>query len=171
MSFDRLKRTSQGKRSPGHKLKPSKANRLTQNSKSHLSMKQTYILGIDAAKHKVRVALSRVAQELEEPLLLERDLPVNAAGLAELLGRLREHVSDPSSLLVLIEATGLLHLNWSAALSRAGYPVAVINPLIARRLYTLRNSIRDNKSDPDRCTAALCHRPARWREASHFVSF
>jgi transposase len=51
-------------------------------------------------------------------------------------------------LLVLIEATGVLHLNWSAALTRAGYTVAVINPLIARRLYTLENSIRNNKNDP-----------------------
>jgi transposase len=51
-------------------------------------------------------------------------------------------------LLVLIEATGMLHLNWAAALIRAGYTVVVINPLIARRLYSLENSIRDNKSDP-----------------------
>jgi transposase len=144
MSFDRLKRTSQRKRSPGHKLKPSRANLLVQNSKPHLSMKQTYILGIDVAKHKVRAALSGA----EEPLLFEKDLPVSAGGLGELLVRLREHVADPETLLVLIEATGMLHLNWSAALIRAGYTVVVINPLIARRLYTPGNSIRDNKSDP-----------------------
>jgi transposase len=41
----------------------------------------------------------------------------------------------------------MLHLNWSAALTRAGYAVAVINPLIARRLYRVENSIRDNKTD------------------------
>ena len=62
---------------------------------------------------------------------------------------------------MLIEATGLLHLNWSAALTKAGYAVAVINPLIARRLYTLQNSIRDNKSDPidarGLCTIGLLH--------------
>jgi transposase len=49
--------------------------------------------------------------------------------------------------LVLIEATGVLHLNWAALLAKAGYAVVVINPLAARRLYTLKNSIRDNKSD------------------------
>jgi len=49
-------------------------------------------------------------------------------------------------LLVLIEATGVLHLNWSAALTRGGYAVAVINPLIARRLYRVENSIPDNKT-------------------------
>ena len=88
MSFDRLKRTSQGKRSPGHKLKPSVANRLVQNSKPHLSMKQTYILGIDIAKHKVRAALSN-SEAAQERLLFEKDLPVNAGGLSELLLELR----------------------------------------------------------------------------------
>jgi len=107
-------------------------------------MKQTYILGIDVAKHKVRAALNGT----QEPLLFEKDLPSTGAGLAELLARLKQHVVDPQTLLVLIEATGMLHLNWSAALCKAGYTVVVINPLIARRLYTLQNSIRDNKSDP-----------------------
>ena len=83
-----------------------------------------------------------------ERLLFEKDLPVNAAGLGELLVRLKHQVPEPEQLLVLIEATGMLHLNWSAALTKAGYAVVVINPLIARRLYTLENSIRDNKTDP-----------------------
>jgi transposase len=107
-------------------------------------MKPTYILGIDAAKHKIRAAL-RGAKE--ERYLFEMDLPVSAAGLRELLVRLKAHVAAPEQLLVLIEATGLLHLNWSAALSQAGYAVAVINPLMARRLYTVENSLRDNKTD------------------------
>jgi transposase len=157
MSFDRLKRTQKRKRLPGHKLKPSRATLLIQNSKPHLSMKQTYFLGIDAAKHKMRVALST----RDERVLFEKDLPVNAAGLRELLVTIKQHVKEPGQLLVLIEATGVLHLNWSAALSKAGYAVAVINPLIARRLYTLQNSIRDNKSDPidarGLCTIGLLH--------------
>jgi transposase len=120
-------------------------------------MKPTYFLGIDAAKHKIRVALSDQA----EHLLFEKDLPVNRTGLRELLATIKRQVNDPQKLLVLIEATGLLHLNWSAALTRAGYAVAVINPLIARRLYTLQNSLRDNKSDPidarELCTIGLLH--------------
>jgi transposase len=66
----------------------------------------------------------------------------------ELLARLKARLPGPEQLLVLIEATGVLHLNWSAALSKAGYGVAVINPLMARRLYTVENSLRDNKTDP-----------------------
>ena len=107
-------------------------------------MKTTYILGIDAAKHKIRVAL-RGAQG---QLLFEKDLPVSAAGLRELLARLEAQSKEPARFLVLIEATGVLHLHWSAALAQAGYAVAVINPLMARRLYTVENSIRDNKTDP-----------------------
>ena len=74
-------------------------------------MKQTYFLGIDAAKHKMRVALSA----RDERVLFEKDLPVNATGLRELLATIKRQVNDPQQLLVLIEATGLLHLNWSAA--------------------------------------------------------
>src|SRR6266576_3240469 len=144
MSFDRLKRPRRRKRLPGHKLKPSWATLFVQNSKPHLSMKPTYFLGIDAAKHKMRVALSNRS----EHVLFEQDLPAQATGLRQLLAAIKRQVNDPQQLLVLIEATGLLHLNWSAALTKAGYAVAVINPLIARRLYHVENSIRDNKSDP-----------------------
>jgi transposase len=107
-------------------------------------MKPTYILGIDAAKHKIRAALRGPTAE---GYLFEMDLPVSAAGLRQLLARLKDHVPEPGQLLVLIEATGLLHLNWSATLSRAGYTVVVINPLMARRLYTMENCLRDNKTD------------------------
>jgi transposase len=109
-------------------------------------MRPTYILGIDAAKHKIRVALRGAA---DERYRFERDLPVSAAGRRELLARLAQEVPTPAPLLVVIEATGVLHLNWSAALAQAGYAVVVINPLIARRLCTtLENSIRQNKTDP-----------------------
>ncbi len=107
-------------------------------------MKLLYFLGIDAAKHKIRAALSAG----RETLLLEKDLPATATGVGQLLAMLKERVKEPEQLLVLIEATGVLHLNWSAALTEAGYAVAVINPLIACRLYRVENSIRDNKSDP-----------------------
>ena len=109
-------------------------------------MKPAYILGIDAAKHKIRVAL-RGASEEEERFFFEMDLPVSAKGQRQLLSRLKDHVPESERLLVLIEATGLLHLNWSAALTKAGYAVVVVNPLIARRLWTLENSLRDNKTD------------------------
>jgi transposase len=107
-------------------------------------MKLSYILGIDVAKHKVRAAL----RGAEERFLFEKDLPVSAAGLRELEAQLEARSKERERFLVLIEATGGLHLPWSAALAKAGYAVAVINPLMARRLYTVGNSLRDNKTDP-----------------------
>jgi transposase len=107
-------------------------------------MKPTYFLGLDAAKHKVRIALRGPDKRFH----CEKDLPVSAAGCRELLALLSQHLPQNESLLVLIEATGVLHCNWAAALTKAGYAVAVINPLMARRLYTLKNSIRENKTDP-----------------------
>ena len=108
-------------------------------------MKIDYYLGLDAAKQKVRVALRGSATER---CLLEKDLPVSAAGRRELLALLARHLPPEAGLLVLIEATGVLHLHWAAALSKAGHAVAVINPLMARRLYRVKNSLRENKTDP-----------------------
>jgi transposase len=120
-------------------------------------MKISYVLGIDAAKHKIRVALCDVT----ERILFEKDLPVRASARTELLAQLRAFVPDPTQLLILIEATGVLHLNWSAALAKAGYNVVVINPLIARRLYHRGNALRDSKSDPidarSLCALAALH--------------
>ena len=107
-------------------------------------MKQKYILGLDIAKQKSRFALSAG----EEHFLGQGDLANSEKGAQHLLGMLKPLVPDPTQLLVLVEATGVLHLNWAALLCRAGYTVLVINPLMARRLYTVKNSIRDNKTDP-----------------------
>ncbi len=120
-------------------------------------MKIDYYLGLDAAKHKVRLALRG---STSERFLLEKDLPVSAAGRRELLTLLGQHLPPGASLLVLIEATGVLHLHWAAALSKAGHAVVVINPLMARRLYRVKNSLRENKTDAidARQLCALAHR-------------
>ena len=107
-------------------------------------MKIDYYLGLDTAKQKVRVALRGSA----ERFLLEEDLPVSAAGRRELLALLARHLPPEAGLLVLMEATGVLHLHWAAALAKAGHAVAVINPLMARRLYRVKNALRENKTDP-----------------------
>ncbi len=120
-------------------------------------MKTDYYLGLDAAKHKVRLALRG---STNERFLLEKVLPVSAAGRRELLTLLGQHLPPGTSLLVLIEATGVLHLHWAAALSKAGHAVVVINPLMARRLYRVKNSLRENKTDAidARQLCALAHR-------------
>ena len=107
-------------------------------------MKRNYYLGIDLAKHKIRAALSDAAGAL----LWEKNLPVSAVGRAELLAQLKQRTPEPGQVLVVLEATGLLHLNWAAALERTGYAVAVVNPLMAHRLYRVENALRDSKTDP-----------------------
>jgi transposase len=146
MSFDRLQRPLKRKRSPGHKLKPSRPFFIkTQNLKPTSTMKRRYYLGLDVAKQKIRAALATG----DGRLAWEADLPVSAAGVCDLLAQLHARTgAHPGQVLVLVEATGVLHLNWAAALKRAGYCVAVINPLIARRLYRLENALRDSKTDP-----------------------
>ncbi len=74
--------------------------------------------------------------------------PSRPAGLGELRALLGHHVPQPDRVLVVLEATGVLHLHWAAGLTRAGYTVLVLNPLMARRLHTVKNAIRDNKTDP-----------------------
>ena len=107
-------------------------------------MKQTYFLGLDTAKHKIRAAL----RDAEERLLFEKDLPVSAAGLRELAGPARAQVPRAGALPGAHRSHRRAPSPLGAALTKAGYAVAVINPLMARRLYTVENSIRDNKSDP-----------------------
>ena len=58
-------------------------------------MKIFYFLGIDAAKHKIRAALS----DDSEGVLFEKDLPVNMTGLSELLAKIKKQVKEPEQLL------------------------------------------------------------------------
>ncbi len=55
----------------------------------------------------------------------------------------------------------MLHLNWSAALTRAGYAVLVLNPLLAHRFYPVENALRESKTDPidarGLCALGLLH--------------
>ena len=75
-------------------------------------MKRTYYLGLDVARNKFRAALAA----FDGSLCWEKDLPVSAAGRDELLRQLKARTPAPEQVLVLVEATGLLHLNWAAAL-------------------------------------------------------
>lgn len=116
-----------------------------------------YLLALDVAKHKSRAALC----DGHGRFAFEQTLSADAPGRRTLLERIAQHLPPGERLLVLIEATGTLHLHWAAALARAGYSVLVINPLMARRLCTPKNSIRDNKTDPidarQLCRVGLLH--------------
>lgn len=49
--------------------------------------------------------------------------------------------------MVVIEATGRLHLPWCERLFEQGALIYVLNPLLTKRLYSSKNAIRDNKDD------------------------
>ena len=53
-------------------------------------MKISYFLGLDAAKHKIRAALSDGA----ERVLWQSDLAVSATGLRELLAQIKQQLTD-----------------------------------------------------------------------------
>jgi transposase len=104
-------------------------------------MRTDYILGLDVAKSKVRFELA----DADGQALSCGSASTDAAGLRQLLETLRPHTA-PSCLLVVMESTGLLHLGWAEALTRAGAAVVVLNPLVSKRLSALANAIRDHKT-------------------------
>lgn len=102
-------------------------------------MKLTHSIGLDIHKSSARYdildsATHRVARG-----------PLKAAKVAvqQLLEKLQ---TDPATILVVAEATGMLHLDFCEAFEKAGCQVVAINPLYGRN-HSISNSIRDNKKD------------------------
>ena len=96
------------------------------------------ICGIDASSTAARVAIVNSAGAL----LQEFDACASRAGEDQLLAAL------PAGCIVIIESTGRYHARWARRLSRAGYRVYLINGLLAKRMATGKNAIRENKTDP-----------------------
>jgi transposase len=105
-------------------------------------MPTAYTLGIDVAKRKVTYELL----DAQRRTRATGTASTNQSGWLQLLKLLESH-GIPSSILVMIEATGVLHLPWADALAKRGHSVIVLNPLMSKRLYTTANAIRDNKTD------------------------
>ena len=59
----------------------------------------------------------------------------------------RAHI-EPANLVVIMEATGVHHLCWAERLRGLKAEVYVLNPLLAARLASVDNALRDNKTDP-----------------------
>jgi len=98
----------------------------------------TIICGLDIASTSARAALidgrGAIVQEL--------DLPATRPGEDQLLGLL------PAGSIVIMESTGRYHLRWARRLVEAGHEVYVLNALLAKRLATSTNALREYKSDP-----------------------
>lgn len=103
-------------------------------------MNITHSIGLDIHKSSARYhifdsAAHRVARG---------PLKAAKAAVQQLLEKL--HADDPATVLVVAEATGMLHLDFCEAFEKAGCQVVAINPLYGRN-RSISNSIRDNKKD------------------------
>ncbi|HWA26903.1 MAG TPA: IS110 family transposase [Lacunisphaera sp.] len=98
----------------------------------------TIICGLDVASTSARAALL----DGQGAIVQELDLPATRAGEDQLLGLL------PPASVVIMESTGRYHLRWARRLAAAGYEVYVLNALLAKRLATSTNALREYKSDP-----------------------
>lgn len=96
------------------------------------------ICGLDIASTSARAALiNNLGASVHE-----LDLPASRAGEDQLLGLL------PSLSVIIMESTGRYHLRWARRLVAAGHEVYVLNALLAKRLATSTNALREYKSDP-----------------------
>ncbi len=98
----------------------------------------TTICGLDVASTSARAALL----DGQGVIVHELDLPATRAGEDHLLGLL------PPGSVVIMESTGRYHLRWARRLVAAGHDVYVLNALLAKRLATSANALREYKSDP-----------------------
>lgn len=97
----------------------------------------TAIVGLDVASTSARACVT----DLTGAVLLEKDFPATTAGEDELLAAL------PPSSVIIMESTGRYHATWARRLQGAGHRVIVLNALLAKRLATTVNALRQRKTD------------------------
>lgn len=95
------------------------------------------IVGLDVASTSARACVTDVAGAV----LLEREYAATVAGEDELLAAL------PAGSVIIMESTGRYHLTWARRLQAAGHRVLVLNALLAKRLATAPNALRQRKTD------------------------
>lgn len=106
-------------------------------------MKKNHILGLDIAQDSAVAQLDRI----DGPKCWHGTLSTNLAGWQQLTQILATHGASLPATLVIVEATGVYHLPWAERLTKAGAEVYVLNPLLAARLQSAANAIREHKTD------------------------
>lgn len=106
-------------------------------------MKKNHILGLDIAQNSAVTQLDRA----DGTKCWRGTLPTSQAGWQQLENILAEHGARLPDTLVLLEATGVYHLPWAERLHQAGAEVYVLNPLLAARLQSVANALREHKTD------------------------
>jgi transposase len=106
-------------------------------------MTQNHILGLDIAQATVVAQL-----DLADGTKCWRGtLATSQAGWQQLETLLTAHGARLPATLVVLEATGVYHLPWAERLHQAGAEVYVLNPLLAARLQSVANALREHKTD------------------------
>lgn len=97
----------------------------------------TAIVGLDVASTSARACVTDVAGTV----LLEKDFASTREGEAALLAAL------PAGSVIIMESTGPYHCTWARRLQAAGHRVLVLNALLAKRLASSANALRQRKTD------------------------
>jgi transposase len=106
-------------------------------------MTKNHILGLDIAQDSVVAQL-----DLADGTKCWREtITTDQAGWKTLEQALTGRGARWAGTLVVLEATGVYHLPWAERLTKAGAEVHVLNPLLAARLQSVANALREHKTD------------------------
>src|SRR5262245_2336598 len=106
-------------------------------------MTKNHILGLDIAQNSAVAQLDRA----DGSKCWRGPLPPDQAGWQQLEKILAEHSAHWAHTGVIIEATGVYHFAWTERMLKAGAEVYVLNPLLAARLQSAANALREHKTD------------------------
>jgi transposase len=106
-------------------------------------MTKSHILGLDIAQNSAVAQLARA----DDTKCWRDTLTTDQVGWQHLETKLTEHQVALADTIVVIEATGVHHFTWAERLTKAGAEVYVLNPLLAARLQSAANALREHKTD------------------------
>jgi len=106
-------------------------------------MTKNYILGMDIAQNTAVAQLDRA----DGTKCWRETLSTDQTGWQRLEKMLTEQGAGWTDTLVILEATGVYHLPWTERMTKAGAEVHVLNPLLAARLQSTANALREHKTD------------------------
>jgi transposase len=106
-------------------------------------MTKNHILGLDIAQNTAVAQLD----QFDGIRCWRETLTTDQAGWQLLETLCGAHGATWAATRVLLEATGVYHLPWAERLTQAGAEVYVLNPLLAARLQSAANALREHKTD------------------------
>lgn len=106
-------------------------------------MTKNPIMGLDIAQSTAVAQLDRA----DGTHCWHGPLATSRVGWHQLETLLATHGARLSDTLVVLEATGVYHLPWAERLHAAGADGHVLNPLLAARLQSAANALREHKTD------------------------